>query len=390
MIHLPGTPPGTLSPMLDAIVQEVDIRTGLVIWEWHAYGHIPLARVLRDARRTAPPTTRSTSTRSRTLGGGHVLISARDTSAIYNVDRASGKIEWTLGGKASDFQPRQGRPVLVPARRADAPRPPRQHVRRPGGSAAEGADLARPDPEARRRTASGRPVAGSTRAPDDTSAQSEGSLQTPAGRRTCSPASAPSRSSRSSPRPASSSSTPACPSTTAATASTASPGAPRRRPSPTSRRSAPRPSHVTVYASWNGATDGARKWQVLAGPTRTRAAGRDGAGAGFETRIDVQSTRQHVRRPRPGRRRPRPRHLPRDGHVTCKSAAQLPADRHRPAALPAATGRRSPGWLEELMPNDAELARTGMTLHQGVLQHGDVLAEPRDALHRHATRPSTA
>ena len=43
MIHLPGTPPGKLSLMLDAIVQQVDIRTGLVVWEWHGYGHIPLA-----------------------------------------------------------------------------------------------------------------------------------------------------------------------------------------------------------------------------------------------------------------------------------------------------------------------------------------------------------
>ena len=41
-VHLPGTPPGTLSPLLDAIVQEVDIKTGLVVWEWHSYGHIPL------------------------------------------------------------------------------------------------------------------------------------------------------------------------------------------------------------------------------------------------------------------------------------------------------------------------------------------------------------
>ena len=41
-VHLPGTPEGTLSPLLDSIVQEVDIKTGLVVWEWHSYGHIPL------------------------------------------------------------------------------------------------------------------------------------------------------------------------------------------------------------------------------------------------------------------------------------------------------------------------------------------------------------
>ena len=41
-VHLPGTPAGTLTPLIDAIVQQVDVATGLVVWEWHSYGHIPL------------------------------------------------------------------------------------------------------------------------------------------------------------------------------------------------------------------------------------------------------------------------------------------------------------------------------------------------------------
>ena len=102
-VHLPGTPPGTLSPLLDAIVQEVDIKTGLVVWEWHSYGHIPLE------------TSQATPQNSASFDAFHinaiqavkkdrVLISARDTSAIYKVDRASGRILWTLGGKGSNFR----------------------------------------------------------------------------------------------------------------------------------------------------------------------------------------------------------------------------------------------------------------------------------------------
>ena len=34
----------------DAIVQEVDIKTGLVMFEWHAYGHVPLT----DSYSTSP------------------------------------------------------------------------------------------------------------------------------------------------------------------------------------------------------------------------------------------------------------------------------------------------------------------------------------------------
>ena len=65
----------------------------------------PAVGVLRHAGRTAPPTTPSTSTRSRRCRGGRVLLSARDTSAIYLVDRRhAGTILWTLGGKASDFR----------------------------------------------------------------------------------------------------------------------------------------------------------------------------------------------------------------------------------------------------------------------------------------------
>ena len=35
---------------------------------------------------------------------GHLLVSARNTSAIYKVDRSTGDILWRLGGKKSDFK----------------------------------------------------------------------------------------------------------------------------------------------------------------------------------------------------------------------------------------------------------------------------------------------
>ncbi len=96
----PGRPEGTLSPLLDAIVQEVDVRTGLVVWEWHGYGHIPLADSYATPENSASYDAYHINS-IQPLGGGHVLISARDTSAIYEVDRASGRIVWKLGGKES-------------------------------------------------------------------------------------------------------------------------------------------------------------------------------------------------------------------------------------------------------------------------------------------------
>ena len=102
LVHLPGTPAGTLSPLLDSIVQEVDIRTGLVVWEWHSYGHIPL-----ESSQATPQNSASYDAfhinAIQSLKKDRVLISARDTSGIYNIDRASGRILWTLGGKGTDF-----------------------------------------------------------------------------------------------------------------------------------------------------------------------------------------------------------------------------------------------------------------------------------------------
>jgi Arylsulfotransferase (ASST) len=103
MAHLPGSAPGKLSRFLDSIVQEVDIRTGLVVWEWHALGHIPL----KDSYVTpalSPYFDAYHLNSIEPVAGGRVLVSARDTCAVYEIDRASGRIVWTLGGKASSFR----------------------------------------------------------------------------------------------------------------------------------------------------------------------------------------------------------------------------------------------------------------------------------------------
>jgi hypothetical protein len=107
LVHLPGTAPGALSPLLDSIVQEVDIRTGLVVWEWHALGHIPLASSSATPTNSADYDAFHINS-IQPAPGDRVLVSARDTSAVYLVDRAGGRIVWTLGGKASSFRMGRG------------------------------------------------------------------------------------------------------------------------------------------------------------------------------------------------------------------------------------------------------------------------------------------
>ena len=103
LVHLPGTKPDSLTPLLDSLVQEVDIRTGLVVWEWHGLGHIPASDSYATTSTSASYDVYHLNS-IQVLAHGQLLVSARDTSAIYDIDRATGRIVWTLGGKASTFR----------------------------------------------------------------------------------------------------------------------------------------------------------------------------------------------------------------------------------------------------------------------------------------------
>jgi hypothetical protein len=87
----------------DSLVQEVDIRTGLVMWEWHALGHVPLG----DSRN--PPAGSSypwdyVHVNSVDPGTrGEVLLSLRNTWSLDDVDIHSGGLRWRIGGDRSSF-----------------------------------------------------------------------------------------------------------------------------------------------------------------------------------------------------------------------------------------------------------------------------------------------
>ena len=87
----------------DSIVQEIDIKTGLVMWEWHAFGHIPLS----DSHSPIPHTNDWDYVHVNSIDPGassDVLISARGTWALYDVDMHSGAFNWQIGGHHSTFK----------------------------------------------------------------------------------------------------------------------------------------------------------------------------------------------------------------------------------------------------------------------------------------------
>ena len=87
----------------DSVVQEIDIKTGLVMWEWHAFGHIPLS----DSYSPVPRTNNWDYVHINSIDPGtsdNLLLSSRGTWTIYNVDLHSGAIIWRIGGKQSSFK----------------------------------------------------------------------------------------------------------------------------------------------------------------------------------------------------------------------------------------------------------------------------------------------
>lgn len=98
-----GSGDGTLQ---DAIVQEVDVRTGLVMWEWHAYGHVALTDSYSEKPKSATTPWdyfHVNSVSPDPWGDGNLLISSRNTWAAYEVEHHTGRIEWRLGGKQTSF-----------------------------------------------------------------------------------------------------------------------------------------------------------------------------------------------------------------------------------------------------------------------------------------------
>jgi hypothetical protein len=101
--------------LLDSIIEEVDIKTGLVMWEWHALGHIPLSDSLNHVSSGEYPWDyvhiNSISPEPSSVGGadagqpGNVMLSARNTWTLYDVNMHTGGYNWLLGdGGHSSFK----------------------------------------------------------------------------------------------------------------------------------------------------------------------------------------------------------------------------------------------------------------------------------------------
>jgi hypothetical protein len=276
---------------LDSIVQEVDVATGRVLFEWHSLGNVALTEsYLKKVPKDASTPYDYFHINSVEPGPKDTLIvCARHTQAVYEISKRTGQIVWRLGGKRSDFE-------MGPGTRFAWQHDARLH---PDGTMTIFDDEAAPAVGKHSRAIVLRLDTKKMRArlvrayvhPDGLLASSQGNMQVlPDGRVLVGWGSEPyvTEFSRSGEVVFDAHFNKGADSYRAYRFPWV--GHPTDRPALAVKRE--KKSEVTVYASWNGATE-VRQWSVLGGPDashlqRIAVAARNG----FETQIPVKTEEQ--------------------------------------------------------------------------------------------------
>jgi hypothetical protein len=102
-----GGPPNGY--VLDGVVQEIDVESGEVIFEWHSLDHADVGESFYEP--VDNPENRFDYFHINSVEvdrDENLLVSARRTSTVYKIDRESGEVLWRLGGKKSDIEMGEG------------------------------------------------------------------------------------------------------------------------------------------------------------------------------------------------------------------------------------------------------------------------------------------
>jgi hypothetical protein len=104
--------------IVDAIIQELDIATGRLLFEWHSLDHVTPAEAVLPLNPGQAGSGYNSSDawdyfhinsvdKDR---AGNYIVSARDACAVHKINGTTGEIIWRLNGKASDFAMGEGSP----------------------------------------------------------------------------------------------------------------------------------------------------------------------------------------------------------------------------------------------------------------------------------------
>jgi len=91
----------------EGLIQEIDLNTGQVLLDWRSLDHVPVSEAAVPPQPGLPWDYIHLNSVSEDTDG-NLLVSARHTHAVYKLDRKTGEVIWTLGGKGSDFKMGKG------------------------------------------------------------------------------------------------------------------------------------------------------------------------------------------------------------------------------------------------------------------------------------------
>ncbi len=86
----------------EAVVQEVDVATRKLLFEWHSLPHVAVSESYEHMPEEIPYDYFHINSVAPD-GPDRLLISGRHVSAIYEIRKSDGAVVWRLGGKKSDF-----------------------------------------------------------------------------------------------------------------------------------------------------------------------------------------------------------------------------------------------------------------------------------------------
>ena len=99
-----GGPPN--GEVIGGMVQEIALPSGRVLFEWKSLDHVDIAET-HAVWMGHPLDYFHINSIDLTPDGG-LLVSARNTWAVYKISRRTGEVRWRLGGKRSDFEMGKG------------------------------------------------------------------------------------------------------------------------------------------------------------------------------------------------------------------------------------------------------------------------------------------
>ena len=89
---------------MDAVIQEIDIKTGLVLFEWHALDHIPITESFFKKGTKGLVFDPYHANSIAIDSDGNLLVSLRNTWAVYKINHETGAVMWTLGSNQNSFK----------------------------------------------------------------------------------------------------------------------------------------------------------------------------------------------------------------------------------------------------------------------------------------------